>query len=129
MIVLKRIYHTQATHGELWVNNQSLVLTIELPWKENQKQISCIPEGTYNMRRRFSSKFLWHWVIENVPNRNCILIHPANDALKELKGCIAPVTSFTSIGKGSESKKAMSKLLEVFNKYKVNGQLKLVITS
>jgi C4-dicarboxylate transporter len=40
-----------------------------------------------------------------------ILIHPANNAKKELKGCIAPVTSLTGIGTGSASRFAFEKLI------------------
>jgi hypothetical protein len=46
----------------------------------------------------------------DVPGRDLILIHPANDANKELLGCIAPVTKLTGKGKGSGSKKAFKKL-------------------
>jgi hypothetical protein len=37
--------------------------------------------------------------ILNVPGRKYILIHPANEVLRELKGCIAPVR-LTGAGKG-----------------------------
>jgi hypothetical protein len=46
----------------------------------------------------------------NVAGRNLILLHPANDAEKELKGCIAPVSILTAEGKGAESRKAMGKI-------------------
>ena len=46
----------------------------------------------------------------DVPGRDLILIHPANDAKLELLGCIAPVTVHTGIGKGSASRKALAKL-------------------
>lgn len=46
----------------------------------------------------------------DVPGRDLILIHPANDAKLELLGCIAPVTAHTGIGKGSASRKALEKL-------------------
>ncbi len=46
----------------------------------------------------------------DVPGRDLILIHPANDAELELLGCIAPVTKHTGIGKGSASRKALEKL-------------------
>ena len=36
-----------------------------------------------------------------------------NDALKELQGCIAPVTYLSGIGKGIYSKNAMQKLLSL----------------
>lgn len=127
MFILKRTYLKDATHGELFINSEHIAYTIELPWLYNQRQISCIPEGQYNLRRRYSTKFKWHWTVENVPNRSHILIHPANNALIELKGCIAPVTKITGEGRGESSKKAMQKVLETLAKFKVNGQVKLLI--
>jgi hypothetical protein len=52
----------------------------------------------------------------NVPGRDLILIHPANDAKMELLGCIAPVTLHTGIGKGSSSRKALDKLKAIVYK-------------
>jgi hypothetical protein len=49
----------------------------------------------------------------NVPGRELILIHPANNALKELKGCIAPVSFLIAAGQGGESRKALGKLKEL----------------
>jgi hypothetical protein len=48
--------------------------------------------------------------VKGVPNRSHILVHPANDALHELKGCIAPVTQLSGAGKGERSRLAMEKL-------------------
>lgn len=115
MLLLKRVYLKNATHGEFIYNNKLIAYTIELPWKNNEKRISCIPEGCYNMRRRYSEKFGWHLVLLNVENRSMILIHPANDALKELQGCIAPVSKITDMGKGTGSRKAMELLLDAVN--------------
>lgn len=129
MLVLKRIYLATAVHGELTLNGKHIAYTIELPWRENKRRISCIPEGTYILRKRYSEKFKWHFVLLDVPNRSCILIHPANDALKELQGCIAPVTKITGEGIGMESRKAMLKLTDVLEPYRKNGQIKLCITS
>jgi hypothetical protein len=75
--------------------------------------ISCIPEGRYEIVKRYNAKFKWHFIIMNVPNRSFILIHPANDALKELKGCIAPVLILAALGKGHESKKALKSLISI----------------
>jgi len=77
---------------------------IELPWLENQKMKSCIPEASYSLKARNSEKFNHHLILENVPGRSLILIHPANDAKTELLGCIAPVTFLSGIGKGTASK-------------------------
>ncbi|ANO48872.1 hypothetical protein Pf1_00624 [Flavobacterium columnare] len=45
-----------------------------------------------------------------VPNRKFILFHPANNAQKELQGCIAPVTKLSGPGLGMLSRKAFTKL-------------------
>ena len=37
-------------------------------------------------------------------------MHPANDALLELEGCIAPVTALTGEGKGQQSRMAFTRL-------------------
>ena len=47
-----------------------------------------------------------------MPKRDLILIHPANDAVKELKGCIAPVSILQAEGKGLRSRIAMERLKE-----------------
>jgi len=46
----------------------------------------------------------------DVPNRKFILFHPANNAKKELNGCIAPVTKLSGPGLGLLSRKAFRKL-------------------
>lgn len=61
--------------------------TLELPWLDNQKMISCIPEGSYNVSVRKSAKYGNHFHIENVENRTYILIHAGNYHT-EIKGCI-----------------------------------------
>ena len=104
---LFRTYDPDGTNGEL-----KLVVcnTIELPWLQNQRNVSCIPEGRYELRKRFIKKFGLHLLVVDVPDRSWILIHPANDAKTQLKGCIAPVTQLTGPGRGSESRLANEKL-------------------
>jgi hypothetical protein len=63
--------------------------TLELPWRDNKRSISCIPPGVYTVVRRDSAKFKDHFHIKDVPGRDFILIHPAN-YVTELRGCIAP---------------------------------------
>lgn len=108
--MLNRIYFPEGTQGVLEWNGTLICYTIELPWLGNQRRISCIPEGEYLLQKRFSPKFKWHFLLMDVPGRDLILIHPANDAKLELLGCIAPVTAHTGIGKGSASRKALEKL-------------------
>jgi hypothetical protein len=110
VLVLNRTYFPEGTQGVLEWNDTIVCYTIELPWLNNQQRVSCVPEGEYFLHKRYSPKFKWHLHLEYVPGRDLILIHPANDAKKELLGCIAPVTNHTGIGKGSCSRKALVKL-------------------
>ncbi len=104
---LIRTYDPEGTNGEL-----KLVVcsTIELPWLQNQRSVSCIPEGRYELKKRVTQKRGQHLLVMNVNGRDGILIHPANDAKKELRGCIAPVTSLAGPGKGSQSRLANERL-------------------
>lgn len=86
-------YSDTQTEGLLLVldnNGQKLFacFTIELPWKNNQRRISCIPPGRYQVVHRRSPKYGDHFHILNVPGRDLILIHQANYA-RELQGCIS----------------------------------------
>lgn len=89
------------TLGELYVlgkYNQSIYscVTLELPWLDNRKYFSCIPEGTYVAEKHTSPKFDKSFWIKNVPNRSEILIHKGN-YYYDIKGCIIPGRNFTDI--------------------------------
>ncbi|MCB0439606.1 MAG: hypothetical protein KDD20_12775 [Mangrovimonas sp.] len=112
-LVVHRAYFEEGTNGALFNSGKFLCHTIELPWKDNKRNISCIPEGVYEVEPRFSKRFKHHLILKAVKGRSFILFHPANDALKELQGCIAPVTYLSGIGKGVYSKSAMQKLLSL----------------
>jgi hypothetical protein len=108
---MQRSYFKEGTNSVLFINGVFLGFTIELPWNNNTKSKSCVPEGTYFLKARFSKKFRHHLVLENVDQRSLILIHAANNAKVELRGCIAPVTYLTGIGKGLYSKPLLDKIL------------------
>lgn len=110
VLFLTRTYFPDGTNGKLMCEGKLLCNTIELPWKNNEKRVSCIPEGRYFIRKRYSQKFKWHLEVVDVQNRSYILIHPANNALQELNGCIAPVTKLSGPGLGLMSRKAFEKL-------------------
>ena len=107
---LLRSYYPEGTNGELWCGKRIICHTIELPWLDNQRTISCIPEGRYKLRKRFNEEFQWHLWLENVVNRQWILFHAANHAKMELRGCIAPVFKLEAAGVGSQSREAVKKL-------------------
>jgi Family of unknown function (DUF5675) len=104
---LIRTYYPTGTNGQIQYLGRLMMYSIELPWKENHTQVSCIPEGRYELVKRWSPKFNRHLQVMNVSQRESILIHPANDAMHELKGCIAPVSLITGVGKGIRSRMAV----------------------
>lgn len=71
--------------------------TVELPWRDNKTQRSCIPTGTYQCAIVKSPRFGRVYGVQNVPGRSHVLIHSANFAgdvdkgyTTQLHGCIAP---------------------------------------
>jgi len=70
--------------------------TLELPDKGNERRVSCIPEGEYEVIKRWSEKYGDHFHILDVPNRDYILIHNAN-YVDQLLGCVAVGLSHTDI--------------------------------
>lgn len=86
----------EGAFGVLTFGAQTL-RTLELPWRDNRTQRSCIPVGAYTCAIVQSPKFGRVYAVENVPGRNHVLIHPANLAgdvdlgwTTQLHGCIAP---------------------------------------
>lgn len=68
-------------------NDLAICCTLELPWLDNEPQISCIPTGKYKVVRRWSVKFRDHFHILDVPNRKFILIHSGN-TVDDIRGCV-----------------------------------------
>lgn len=110
-LILERTYLTNGVNGKLFIGKQLVCPTIELPWRNNRYQVSCIPEGKYPVRLRHTERFGRHLAIDHVPGRTAILIHTFNHALKESKGCIAPVSRITGEGEGHSSRVALDQLL------------------
>lgn len=109
-LLLYRTYFPEGTNGELYHLGELVCYTIELPWRDNESDVSCIPEGRYRLARRYSERYGDHLLVREVPHRSGILVHPANDALKELRGCLAPVRQLTGAGQGLHSRMAMRRL-------------------
>ncbi|SEM17911.1 hypothetical protein SAMN05216436_102146 [bacterium A37T11] len=110
---LIRTYFPDGTNGRLVYRNNQVCETIELPWRNNKRQVSCIPEGRYRLVRKMHYKNGEQLAVQNVPGREAILLHPGNIAFRDLQGCIAPVTKCTAPGKGSYSRIALDRLKEL----------------
>ena len=64
-------------------------LSLELPWRDNRPNISCIPFGCYVTVWDYSPTFeRFTYRVTDVPERDGIRIHGAN-RIGELRGCIA----------------------------------------
>lgn len=103
-LVLERYSHEEKqTIGKLYLlrNDGSVINdwhSLELPWLDNQRNISCIPKGIYKARKHKSPKFgecLW---LQDVPNRSEILIHKGN-FYDDVLGCIVIGTDLRDINK------------------------------
>ena len=130
VLELTRTYFPNGTNGKLECKGKSICNTIELPWRENETRVSCIPEGKYFIKKRYSQKFQWHLEVLDVKNRSLILFHPANNALLELNGCIAPVTKLSGPGLGLMSRKAFISLKSmVYKALDNNESVELIVKS
>ncbi|MFC3356404.1 DUF5675 family protein [Sphingobacterium zeae] len=110
ILLLQRTYGAQGTNGTITYQGEVICHTIELPDRNNIARISCIPIGQYKLEKRRYPKHGEQIGIPVVLGREAILIHAANNAWKELQGCIAPVTTLTGEGRGDYSGKALAKL-------------------
>ncbi|MAM28752.1 MAG: hypothetical protein CMC13_06985 [Flavobacteriaceae bacterium] len=129
-LIVNRSYYSEGTNSTLTINGNFICFIIELPWKENQRNVSCIPEGTYSIKPRWSRRFGHHLMLCDVPNRTFILIHPANNAKQELEGCLAPVSHLTGIGRGAYSKIVAEKITALCQRATERGeQLRIIIKS
>ncbi len=111
ILELARTYYPEWTIGLIKINNVILTHSLELPWVKNQRNVSCIPEGIYPLVKRESSKFKKHLWIRDVPERELILLHPANNAREGLGGCIAPVMTLTGNDEGRYSRLALELIM------------------
>jgi len=103
------------TTGRFWFMGE-VVYILELPWLDNQKEISCIPKGSYIVEKTYSPKYKKKmWEVLNVPNRSGIRIHTANYT-SQIQGCLVPGLSLEDIdGDGIMDIKSSRKAMTLMN--------------
>lgn len=91
-----RVYQPEQTLGFLVVKDKNDIITfscctLELPWLDNRRNISCIPEGEYTVTRRAAheKRKYTHFHVRDVPGRSYILLHTGNFNF-HVQGCILP---------------------------------------
>jgi hypothetical protein len=104
IILLNRIIDTpHGTFGHLQENCKTICVTLERRWKDNQRNVSCIPEGNYICKRVESEKGTLDegehagmtYLVQEVPDRDNIIFHIGN-FLKDTMGCILTGSTFAS---------------------------------
>jgi hypothetical protein len=119
VIELQRLYRDGWTDGLIFIKGILLCRSIELRWANNERNVSCVPEGVYPVAIIQHPKFGECLQVNGVKGRSGILVHVANDAQKELRGCIAPVFSLNGNGKGLYSRLALNYIIE---NLKISGE-------
>ena len=67
----------QGTFGRL-VNGGFNCHTVELPWRDNASNVSCIPAGEYTCKLRRSPRFGLSFCLQDVKARSYVLLHSGN---------------------------------------------------
>lgn len=97
MTVIKLFRHQSTNEGTFGVilADGFWCHTLELPWRDNRPNLSCIPEGFYTCEMVISPRFGQVYQVLSVPGRSHILFHSGNLAgnvaqgLKtHVQGCI-----------------------------------------
>jgi len=88
----------QGTFGKIYYPGH-VRFTGELPDRNNQSNISCIPYGSYLVKWTLSPRLKrYTYEIQGVPNRGGIRIHSSNLMGDSTKGYIAQLLGCVSIG-------------------------------
>jgi len=91
LLLIRDTFSKVSTLGELFLNGERMCDTLENPWIDNQRNISCIPEGEYPVRLRYpresGTRDYLHLLVQEVPNRDCILVHRGNFP-SQTQGCL-----------------------------------------
>lgn len=125
-LILERNKSTlHSTTGKLLFvdNKNNLILqlqTLERPWIFNERKVSCIPTGTYLVKRHVSPKFGQCLKVQDVKGRSDILFHSGN-VVNDTLGCILVGLSAGSADDSDtamiyNSRKAMAVLLALVDK-------------
>lgn len=131
---LSRVYLPTESIGSIYSPQGGLVCkTMELPWRDNKRGISCIPEGLYYVVKKppierddpqtpedesggRHPRPYWHFRLPKVKGRSGILIHRIT-YVKDLQGCIGVGVKHVDLNKDGvpdmiESGKALQELVD-----------------
>lgn len=134
-LVLNRTYHEDCTTGTIKFPDGTIFHTMELPWKENQNRISCIPEGKYHLGMRRSGvvsrttggQYQSGWEVQDVPNRTYIMFHVGNYP-SDFEGCVGVGMGQTTYQNGNRMITNSQKAFRLFmEKMSSNPEWEVII--
>jgi len=131
LLLIRDCFSEKSVLGKLYCNGEFISHTLELAWKNNQKNVSCIPRGEYKCRvrlaRESASREYVHLIIEDVENRSYVLFHRGN-VPSDSKGCILTGTHRAGEpDKILESKIAHTYLMDYLLKNQLSENINLTI--
>ena len=94
--------------------------TLELKWKNNARNVSCLPTGFFTIKWEHSARFNRNlWELKGVPGRSEAKIHVAN-YYTQIQGCIAVGDMHTYINRDAipdvrNSSSTLNRLHEVMH--------------
>lgn len=118
--------HNGATLGVLCIGDMPEFVTLEDAWRDNERQISCIPVGRYKIVPRVSPKFGNTWQVMDVPERDHILFHAGNTH-KDTHGCILLGLQFGNVGSETAILASRSAFLQFLQKMSGTKEAQLVV--
>ena len=91
LLIIRDTFTEESTLGKLYINGEFFFDYLENTCKNNVRNISCIPDGVYDVRLRLpresASRDYLHLLVKEVPNRDYILFHRGNTSA-DTSGCI-----------------------------------------
>ena len=98
-MIIERVYLSDRTLGSWYDDKGEMIAkTLELPWLNNSRRVSCIPEGTYDVVKEppKADRPYTYFRILNVPKRSGILIHRGIKPIHS-RGCILVGSRFAEV--------------------------------
>lgn len=87
LTIRRALTDEQGTVSVVFVGDEFFGYALELPWRWNAREISCIPAGEYRMVYSLSPRLkIRTYEILDVPNRSGIRIHSGNLAGDKIRG-------------------------------------------
>ena len=131
LLLIRDTFTDKSVMGKLYCNAEFIAHTLELAWRDNEKRVSCIPDGEYKCRVRLAresgSRDYVHLLVQDVPDRSYILFHRGNYP-SDSRGCILIGTHRAqSSNEVLQSKVALTYLMDYILSNNLSKKINLII--